>query len=86
MLPKNLPLNDDVRLENVSLTANVNENIILPNLAQKLFLTIVQEMLIAKPADELQNEELLPFVELILAQKNTFCVKVVALLLRFVTE
>lgn len=87
VLPKNLPLNDEVRLDNVLLSKNVNDdNLVLPNLAQKLFLTIVQEMMIAKPADELQNEELLTFIELVLAQKNTFCVKVVALLLRCQAE
>lgn len=86
-MPKNLPLNDEVRLDNVLLSKTVNDdNLVLPNLAQKLFLTIVQEMMIAKPADELQNEELLTFIELVLAQKNTFCVKVVALLLRCQAE
>ncbi|CAG9761471.1 unnamed protein product [Ceutorhynchus assimilis] len=82
LLPKNLPLNDDTRHENVCLCMDVNPNLVLPNLALKLFLTIAQEMLIAKPSDELSTEELLPFVELILSQKSTFCVKVVALLLR----
>ncbi|XP_066250051.1 tetratricopeptide repeat protein 27 [Euwallacea similis] len=86
VLPKNLPLNDEVRLDNVAFSSNINENLVLPNLAQKLFLTIVQEMLIAKPEDELRNEELLPFVELILAQQNTFCVRVVALCLRSKAE
>ncbi|ENN73565.1 hypothetical protein YQE_09814, partial [Dendroctonus ponderosae] len=61
---------------------NVNENLVLSNISQKLMLTIVQQMLISKPADELQHEEILPFVESILAQKNTFCVRVVSLLLR----
>lgn len=86
LLPKNLPLNDDVRLDNVTYNDNLNDKIVLPNLAQKLFLTIVQEMLIAKPPDDLQNEELLPFIDLILAQKNTFCVRIVALLLRCRSE
>ncbi|KAL1517088.1 hypothetical protein ABEB36_000897 [Hypothenemus hampei] len=86
VMPKDLPLNDDVRLDNIELSTNVNENIVLPNLAQKLFLVIVQEMLIAKPVDELQNEELLPFLELVLTQKNTFCVRIVALLLRCKAE
>lgn len=82
VLPKNLPLNDDVRLDHVALSKNVNENLVLSNISQKLMLTIVQQMLISKPADELQQEEILPFVEYILSQKNTFCVRVVSLLLR----
>ncbi|XP_050294803.1 tetratricopeptide repeat protein 27 [Anthonomus grandis grandis] len=80
--PKDLPLNDDVILDNVELQADVNENVVLSNLPQKLFLTVVQEVLIAKPSSDLENESMLPFLELILGQKNTFCVKVVALLLR----
>ncbi|XP_030766023.1 tetratricopeptide repeat protein 27 isoform X2 [Sitophilus oryzae] len=86
VLPKNLPLNDDVRLDNVAYTNSINGEIVLSNSAQKLFLTIVQEMLIAKPPDELQTEELLPFIELVLSHKNTFCVRVVALLLRCKSE
>ncbi|KAF7272418.1 tetratricopeptide repeat protein 27 [Rhynchophorus ferrugineus] len=86
VLPKNLPLNDEVRLDNVAYSSNVNNEVVLSNSAQKLFLTIVQEMLIAKPPDELQTEELLPFIELVLSHKNTFCVRVVALLLRCKSE
>lgn len=82
-VPKNIPLNDDVRLNSVEFSAKDSiDNVSLTNMEQKLFVTIVQEMLIAKPQDELQTEELHPFIDLILNQKNTFSVRVITLLLR----
>lgn len=39
-------------------------------------------MLISKPQDELQIEEIMPFIDTILNQKNTYAVTVVTLLLR----
>ncbi|XP_060535101.1 tetratricopeptide repeat protein 27 [Cylas formicarius] len=83
VLPKNLPLNDEVLLEDVSFANGVvTECAVLPNLAQKLLLTVVQEMLVSKPQDELHAEELQPIIQSVLAQRNSFCVRVVALLLR----
>ncbi|KAJ8958970.1 hypothetical protein NQ314_006334 [Rhamnusium bicolor] len=81
-VPQNLPLNDDVRLSTVEFSEEVNEKVSIAVTDQKLFVTIVQEMLIAKPQDELQTEELQPFIDMILDQKNTYSVRVVALLLR----
>ncbi|KAJ8981395.1 hypothetical protein NQ317_002589 [Molorchus minor] len=81
-VPKNIPLNDDVLLNSIEFTTSGDENIANTNLEQKLFVTIVQEMLIAKPQDELQTEELQPFIDLILNQHNTYSVRVVTLLLR----
>ncbi|KAG5890129.1 hypothetical protein JTB14_027796 [Gonioctena quinquepunctata] len=80
-VPKDIPLNDDVRLNSIEFQ-EVAEKISIGNIEQKLFITIVQEMLIAKPQDELQSEELQPFIDMILKQRNTYAVRVVALLLR----
>lgn len=81
-IPEDIPLKDDVRLNNIEFSGDVGEKIIISNLEQKLFLTVVQEMLIAKPQDELQTEELMPFITMILNQKNCYAVKIMALLLR----
>jgi tetratricopeptide (TPR) repeat protein len=80
-IPPNLSLDDEVRLDYV-LFSEASECTKLPNEEQKLILTIVQQNLISCPSDELQTEEMLPFIEMILSQKNTYCVRVMALLLR----
>ncbi|XP_063930984.1 tetratricopeptide repeat protein 27-like [Zophobas morio] len=80
-IPKTFGLNDDVRLDKVSFTDGF-ELTKLPNVEQKLLLTIVQQTLISSPPDELQVEEILPILELILNQNNTYSVRVMALLLR----
>lgn len=81
-VPNDIPLNDDVRLNKIEFTERKEDDVMLTNLEQKLFLTIVQEILVSKPKDELQVEELQPFINFILAQSNTYSVRVVALLLR----
>lgn len=55
---------------------------VIPNTEQKLFLTRAHEMLVAKPQDDLHFEEIQPFIDLILNQKNTWAVRVATLLLR----
>nr|CAH7741530.1 unnamed protein product [Callosobruchus chinensis] len=80
--PADVPLNDDIRLNSIEFQGKKDEPPTLTNLEQKLFITIIQEMLIAKPQAELQAEELQPFIDLILSQKNTYSVRVVACLLR----
>ncbi|XP_044756166.1 tetratricopeptide repeat protein 27-like [Coccinella septempunctata] len=63
--------------------ANSNIKVIsIPNTEQKLFLTRAHEMLVAKPQDDLQIDEIRPFIDLILNQKNTWAVRVATLLLR----
>ncbi|RZB40455.1 tetratricopeptide repeat protein 27, partial [Asbolus verrucosus] len=80
-IPQNFPLNDDVRLNQVAFSGG-HEFTKLPNTEQKLILAIVQQNLITSPSDELQTEEIFPFIEIILNQKNTYTVRVMALLLR----
>lgn len=58
------------------------KNISIPNTEQKLFLARVNEMMIAKPQEDLQIGELRPFIDLLLNQKNTWAVRVATLLLR----
>ncbi|XP_023018617.2 tetratricopeptide repeat protein 27 [Leptinotarsa decemlineata] len=81
-VPKNISLNDDTRLDSIELSEPDAENARIANSEQKLFINIVQEMLIAKPQDELQTEELQPFVNMVLKQKNSYAVRIAALLLR----
>ncbi|KAK9882375.1 hypothetical protein WA026_020898 [Henosepilachna vigintioctopunctata] len=81
-VPQNVLLKDDVRLESIAFAEGPTKVLDFPNTEQKLFLTRVHEILIAKPADDLQNEELQPFIDLILGQKNTWSVRVATLLLR----
>ncbi|CAH1955958.1 unnamed protein product [Acanthoscelides obtectus] len=81
-LPANVPLNDEVRLNTIEFKGEKDEPPVLSNLEQKLFITIIQEMLIAKPMTEVHFEELQPFLDLILNQENTYSVRVVACLQR----
>ncbi|KAL3284817.1 hypothetical protein HHI36_018956 [Cryptolaemus montrouzieri] len=81
-VPQNVTLKDDVRLDSIVFADGPNKVVDFPNTEQKLFLTRVHEILIAKPQDDLQNEELQPFIDLILSQKNTWAVRVATLLLR----
>lgn len=81
-VPKDIPLDDDVRLNQIDFVGDSETHVALTNLEQKLILTVIQEMLISRPQDELQPEELQPFINFILNQKNTYSVRVVALLLR----
>ncbi|XP_044269252.1 tetratricopeptide repeat protein 27 [Tribolium madens] len=80
-IPQNFSLNDDVRLDQVRFSEE-SDSTKLPNAEQKLILTIIRKKLISSPSDELQTEEILPFIEMILNQKNTYTVRVMALLLR----
>ncbi|CAH1115390.1 unnamed protein product [Psylliodes chrysocephalus] len=81
-LPKDIPINDDVRLNTIEFSEDLGEKCKLGILEQKLFVTIIKDMLISKPQDELQIEEIMPFIDTILNQKNTYAVTVVTLLLR----
>ncbi|CAH0546439.1 unnamed protein product [Brassicogethes aeneus] len=82
-IPADLPLNDEIRLNSIAYSEPTTETkIVLSNIEQKLFLTIVHDMFISKPADELQAEEIQPFVDMILSQKNSYTVRSVALLYR----
>lgn len=82
-LPLNVELKDDVRLNKIKFSDNLDLSPFdFPNTEQKLFLTRAQKMLIAKPQDDLQAEELEPFISLILSQKNTWAVRMATLLFR----
>lgn len=81
-VPKNLELKDDVRLETVSYNDNTECKYMFPDTEQKLLLLIIQEAMGSKPRDELFYEEIEPFINLILGQKNTWAVRVATLLLR----
>lgn len=81
-LPQNLKLDDDVRLETVSHSENTDIKPTFSDTEQKLLLLIIQEMMCSKPRDELFYEEVEPFINLILEQKNTWTIRVATLLLR----
>lgn len=81
-LPKNLALNDDVRLETVNYIENSENKNEYSDTEQKLLLLIIQEMIGSKPRDDLFYEEIEPFINLILNQKNTWATRVTTLLLR----
>lgn len=81
-VPKNLELKDDIRLETVNYSDNTECKYMFPDTEQKLLLLIIQEMLGSKPRDDLFYEEIEPFINLILGQKNTWTVSVATLLLR----
>lgn len=80
--PNSVSLNDDTRLENISFANGDIPIVELPNTEQKLLLTVVQQMWFSKPFDELHTEELTPYITYALAQKNTWCVRTAALLVR----
>lgn len=79
-IPQNFGLNDDVRLDQVAFSEKT-DSIKLPNTEQKLILTIIQQQLISSP-DDLRSEEILPLLDTILNQKNTYTVRIMALLER----
>lgn len=81
-VPHNVALNDDVRLDSISFLENRKSETLFPNTEQKLILTLVQEMIVSKPQDELSYEEMKPFIDLILTQNNTWPVRAATLLLR----
>ncbi|XP_044755228.1 tetratricopeptide repeat protein 27-like [Coccinella septempunctata] len=81
-VPKNITLNDDVRLDKIQFVEPRENGVQLPNTEQKVLLTRVQEIIMARPKTELIEEEVLPFFDLILSQKNTWAVRVVTLMLR----
>lgn len=80
-VPPNFGLDDKVRLDTIAF-AEESEFVKIPNTEQKLIVTYVQQLLVATPPDELQLEEVLPFLQFVLEQKNTYCVRVATLLLR----
>lgn len=82
VVPKNISLNEDIKLDTVSYLDNRNKNMLFPNTEQKLLLTIVQGMMVSKPEEELHYEELKPFLDLVLTQNNTWPVRAATLLLR----
>lgn len=81
-VPKDIPLKDDVRLDQIQFSEPQESVTNFPNTEQKFLLTRVQEMIIAKPKTELIREEILPFLDFILNQKNTWSVRVASLMLR----
>lgn len=81
-VPQDIPLNDDLRLNTIQFVSKVDDKVMLTNLEQKLFLAIIQDILIYSPPDELRGEELQPFIHFLLNQKSTYTVQVAALLLR----
>lgn len=81
-LPTNLKLKDDVRLETVVYSDNTECKYEFSDIEQKLLLMIIEEMVSSKPRDDLFYEEIEPFINLILGQKNTWTVRVAVLTLR----
>lgn len=86
VLPTNLMLHDDIRLENVKYAEELIYNYEFSDIDQKLLLLIVQEMMNSKPQDDLFHEEIQPFFNMILAQKNTWTTRVATLLVRCKAE
>lgn len=86
VLPTNLMLHDDIRLENVQYAEELIYNYEFSDIDQKLLLLIVQEMMNSKPQDDLFHEEIQPFFNMILAQKNTWTTRVATLLIRCKAE
>lgn len=82
VLPKNLKLEDDIRLETIAYSDNTECDYEFSDIEQKLLLLIVEEMMNSKPQDDLFYEEIEPFINLILGQKNTWTTRVATLLLR----
>ncbi|VVC94357.1 unnamed protein product, partial [Leptidea sinapis] len=82
VLPPEVELQDDVRLNKI----HFNENIIqsdLPSLEQTLCLLTVQYLQKSQPKDNLLEEELQPYIEAVLSQKNgPWSTRVAALLIR----
>lgn len=85
-VPLDVPLQDDLRLDKIQFVSDDEDKVMLTNLEQKLFLAIIQEILLYSPPDELRGEELQPFIHFILSQKSTYTVQVAALLLRCKSE
>lgn len=81
ILPKDVKLDDETRLEQISFADSV-ETPNLPNTEQELLIAIIHKMQISKPQDELYYEEIKPFIDALLCQNNTWTVRAVTLLMR----
>ncbi|KAK4877079.1 hypothetical protein RN001_009585 [Aquatica leii] len=81
MVPKNLVLDDEVRLDTVKFSSELD----LPKISdlhQKYLITRIQHLEISQPRDNLYYEEIKPFFDYILSQNNTWVVRVMVLLMR----
>lgn len=81
-IPKNLTLEDQVRLDALKYADDMSQDTLFPNTEQKLLLLVVQDMMISRPQDDLYYEEIQPFLELILSQNNTWTMRAITLLIR----
>lgn len=81
-LPKNLSINDEVRLDTITFKEKNKRDLPMSDLEQKLLLATIQGMIISKPQDNLYYEEVKPFLDLLLSENNTWAVRVVLLLVR----
>ncbi|KAF2884216.1 hypothetical protein ILUMI_21951 [Ignelater luminosus] len=81
-VPKNVTLEDDVRLDTIKYKEDSNAEMIIPELEQQALLASVQKMLISKPQDDLYYEEVKPFLDLLLTQNNTWTLRATILLIR----
>ncbi|KAK5642026.1 hypothetical protein RI129_008193 [Pyrocoelia pectoralis] len=81
VVPKNLALEDDVRLDTVKFNTEPDQPS-LTDLEQKYLVLSIKHMIISQPRDNLYYEEIKPFLDYLLNQRNTWVVRVVALLIR----
>ncbi|KAJ2952850.1 hypothetical protein O0L34_g7215 [Tuta absoluta] len=81
-LPPDVELQDDVRLNKIQYNENIS-TADLPSLEQTLCLLTIQYLQKAQAKDDLQHEELQPYIEAILTQKKgPWSTRVAALLIR----
>ncbi|KAI5641769.1 tetratricopeptide repeat protein 27 [Phthorimaea operculella] len=81
-LPPDVELQDDVRLNKIQYNENIS-TAELPSLEQTLCLLTIQYLQKATAKDDLQHEELQPYIEAILTQKKgPWSTRVAALLIR----
>ncbi|KAB0796138.1 hypothetical protein PPYR_10199 [Photinus pyralis] len=78
---KNLALEDDVRLDTVQFKAAPNLPM-LTDLEQKFLVLSVRQLIISQPRDNLYYEEIKPYLDYLLHQRNTWAVRAVVLLIR----
>ncbi|CAH0406298.1 unnamed protein product [Chilo suppressalis] len=82
ILPTDIELQDDVRLNKIHYSEKISQSE-LPSLEQTLCLLTVQYLQKSQPKDDLMLEELQPYIEAILTQKNgPWSTRVTALLIR----
>ncbi|XP_076661524.1 tetratricopeptide repeat protein 27-like isoform X1 [Halictus rubicundus] len=84
-LPKSLDLNDDVRLEQIDYSKNI-EHAEIGSMEEAVILAKLVELQLSQPKDKLTDEEIKPYLTAVTNSTKNWCLKVVSLYRRCMLE